>query len=265
MTIIRRMSVINGITLAAAFAAVSVFIQVEAQGILPAELVKYPDTIYVNAKIVTLDNHELNADPGSIVEAMAVRDEVIIALGSEQEVMRLVGPDTNVVNLGGRTMLPGIVESHVHPMGNSEAFAREIHGLRSTPTGYDLRIDAAATEDETMLKVARAMELLLANVVPDPDDWISIALEDTPESPSISTLIAPRRLSDVRISKADISEIIPDYPFILTSGNQIFGKTGYGMTPEQSASEPKAKNIWYHVTVDEHGEPVNIPVVEFNE
>jgi len=256
-----RSKFVNAVIVVTTCVASSVLAQQNQE--IPAELVMYPDTIYINAKIITLDDHTLNAEPGSIVEAMAVRDEVIIALGSEQEVMRLAGAKTEIVNLQGKTMLPGIVESHVHPMGNSEAFARKIHGLRSTPTGYDLRIDAEATEDETMAKVAKAMELLLANVKPAPEDWISIALEDTPTSPNIGTLIAPRRMADVRISKADLTEIVPDYPFILTSGNQIFGHTGYGMTPEESASKPKEKNIWYHVTVDEHGDPVNLPVVEF--
>lgn len=239
--------------------------QVERQE-APSILVEYPDTIFRNAKIVTLDNHDLNPDPGSIVESMAVRDAIIIALGTEEEILALAGPDTVIIDLGGKTMLPGIVESHVHPMGNSESFAREKFGLRATPTGYELRMDAAATSDETMAKVARAMELLLDNVEPGPDDWISISLDDSPPgAPSVSTLIAPRRLADVRISKDDITEIVPDYPFILTSGNQIFGKTGYGATPEESAEEPREKNIWYHITVDEHGEPVSVPVIKFIE
>jgi len=235
-----------------------------AQGIA-SELIKYPDTIYINAEIITLDNHNLNSDPGTIVEAMAIRDSVIIALGSIQHVMRYAGPETEVIDLGGKMVLPGIVESHVHPMTNTERLAREKFGLRSTPTGYDLRMDVAATADETMVKVARAMELLLANVNPGPDDWISISLESSPDlgytSADVGNLMNARRLADVRISKEYLTEIIPDYPFILTSGIPIFGKTG--VIPD--SIEMKEKGVWYHITVDEHGDPVWNKVIEFNE
>jgi hypothetical protein len=242
---------------------INVLAQERVQGV-PSLLVKFPDTIFMNAVIITLDNHEMNSDPGTIVQAMAVRDDVIIALGSEQEIMELAGPDTEVVDLQGKMVLPGIVESHVHPMGNSESFAREKYSLRSTPTGYDLSMDVAATSDETMAMVARAMELLLANAEPGPNDWISISLDDAPElgitSDEVGALMNARRMSDVRVSKEDISEIVPNYPFLLTSGNRIFGKTGF--SPDGPV-EVKQKNIWYHITVDEHGEPVTTQVIEF--
>jgi hypothetical protein len=236
---------------------------------IPSILVEYPDRIFMNAVIVTLDNHELNANPGSIVQAMAVRDDVIIALGTDQEIMTLAGPETEILDLKGKMVLPGIVESHTHPMGKSESIARQLFSLRSSPTGYDLRMDMAASPDETMAKVARAMEVLLENTQPGPDDWISISLVNVPElgyssSSDVATLMSARRLVDVKISKSDISEIVPDYPFMLTSGEQIFGKTGEGLTPE-SRPALKEKNVWYHITVDAHGEPVSVPVVEFTE
>jgi len=251
------------IILMSALCPAAVIAQDRSTGISPL-LVRYPDTIFMNATIVTLDNHEMNTDPGSIVQAMAVRDDMILALGSEQDILALAGPETEIIDLGGKMVLPGIVESHVHPMGNSESFAREKFGLRSTPTGYDLSMDVAATPDETMAQVARAMELLLANAVPGPDDWISISLNAAPElgitTDEVAALMNSRRLSDVKISKDDISEIVPNHPFLLTSGNQIFGKTGYD---EEGVMRTNMKNIWYHITVDEHGDPVSTPVIEF--
>ena len=41
-----------------------------------------PDTILYNGKIVTVDNHEINADVGTIAEAVAIRDGKIVAVGS---------------------------------------------------------------------------------------------------------------------------------------------------------------------------------------
>ena len=45
---------------------------------VPAELISWPDSIYTNAIIVTLDEHELNDDPGTIAEAMAIHDGSIL-------------------------------------------------------------------------------------------------------------------------------------------------------------------------------------------
>ncbi len=93
--------------------------RVSAQAItsLPSEILRYADAVYGNATIRTLDDHERNSNPGTIVQAMAIREEVIIGLGSEAEIMRMAGPNTKVVDLQGKMVIPGIVESHVHPMG----------------------------------------------------------------------------------------------------------------------------------------------------
>ena len=78
---------------------------------LPPEIVKYADAIFMNATIITMDVHVMNPDPGSIVEAMAVRDEEIIALGSNQEIMRMSGPDIEVRdNKTIMTVLAGEIE-----------------------------------------------------------------------------------------------------------------------------------------------------------
>jgi hypothetical protein len=220
---------------------------------LPPEILLYADTVYVNATIVTLDDHAMNDNPGTIAEAMAVRDEVIIAIGKKDDILKMAGPKTKVVDLQGKTVLPGIVESHVHPMGEAEKYAREIFKLRNTPEGYALDLDVGATEDETMAKVAKAMEVLLANTKPKPEDWINISLVHNPElgfaTPAdVSTLMSAPRLTDVSITKEDVSEIVSDYPFVLSSASSIL-------------DAPK-KNIWYHITVGPDGQPVTTPVVE---
>jgi len=224
-----------------------------AGGGVPSLDVEYPDSIYMNGHIVTLDDHKMNSDPGTIAQAMAIRNEVILAIGSDKDIMKLAGPKTRIVDLKGKTVLPGIVESHVHPMGPSEAFARKKYHLRSTPEGYALSMDVGATADETMAKVADAMKLLLSKVKPKPDDWINISLVHNPElgfaSPAdVSTLMSTPKLSDVKISKSDISEIVPNYPFVLSSATAVL-------------SAPK-KNAWYHITAGPQGQPITDKVVD---
>ena len=220
---------------------------------LPPGVVQYADAVYTNAKIVTLDDHAMNSNPGSIVQAMAIRDEKILALGTNADMMKYAGPKTKVVDLLGKMVIPGIVESHVHPQGAALNIAREKFKLRSTPEGYALSMEVGATTDETMAKVAKAMELLLANAQPTPEEWINISLLHNPElgfaSPAdVSTLMSAPRLSDVAINKSDISEIVPNYPFVLSSASSIL-------------SAPD-KNVWVHITRGPNGEPVVTPVVK---
>ena len=52
----------------------------------------YPELIIYNGKIVTMDDDSFSSDPGSIFEAMAVRNHEILALGNNAEVRELAGP-----------------------------------------------------------------------------------------------------------------------------------------------------------------------------
>ena len=69
----------------------------------------YPDTIVYNANIITMDDASFSSSPGTIAEAMAIRDDKILALGSSKQMRSLAGPDTSQVDLNGRTVLPGFI------------------------------------------------------------------------------------------------------------------------------------------------------------
>ncbi|OYR40665.1 MULTISPECIES: amidohydrolase [unclassified Halorubrum] len=66
------------------------------------------DRLFVNGEVHTL------AAPDETHEAVAVRDGAIVRLGSTREVEFLEGVDTDVVDLGGRVLLPGFVDAHTH-------------------------------------------------------------------------------------------------------------------------------------------------------
>ena len=65
------------------------------------------DTVLTNGKIVTLD-------AAGIVEALAVTDGKIVATGKSDEIVRLAGPATRRIDLDGRTVIPGLINSHMH-------------------------------------------------------------------------------------------------------------------------------------------------------
>lgn len=81
---------------------------------VPARIAHYPDVVVYNAKIVTMDDKCTRTSPGSVVEAMAVRDGKILALGKTTEILPLAGPLTRRVDVKGRTVIPGIIDAHTH-------------------------------------------------------------------------------------------------------------------------------------------------------
>jgi predicted amidohydrolase YtcJ len=67
-----------------------------------------PNIIYHGGTVITMDKKTPQA------EAVATHGGRIVAVGSATKVLTLAGPSTKVVNLNGRTMLPGLIEPHNH-------------------------------------------------------------------------------------------------------------------------------------------------------
>ncbi|MEN9726430.1 MAG: hypothetical protein RL434_796 [Pseudomonadota bacterium] len=65
-------------------------------------------TLFVNGNVLTVDRHFSRA------EALAVQGDRILAVGSTQEIRRFKGPGAREVDLGGRTLIPGFVDTHGH-------------------------------------------------------------------------------------------------------------------------------------------------------
>jgi hypothetical protein len=105
---------------------------------LPAAA-QVPDTVLVNGKVVTLDARS------SVREALAIRDGEITALGGNAEIRKLAAPTTRVVDLGGRTVIPGLIDSHLHAIRAALSFTSEVNwiGTRSLPEALARIRDAA--------------------------------------------------------------------------------------------------------------------------
>ena len=74
------------------------------------------DMVLINGKIITVDPND------RIIEAIAIRGNRVEAVGSTDEIKQLVGPDTNVIDLEEKTVMPGIIDSHTHPSNISFKF-----------------------------------------------------------------------------------------------------------------------------------------------
>ena len=87
-----------------------------------------PDLIVFNGKIATVD------EDMTFVEAMAIRDDTLVSLGSNEDILRLAGPQTKRVDVKGRTVLPGIVDPHRHLGGFRAEDFPEVKGIRVPPS-----------------------------------------------------------------------------------------------------------------------------------
>lgn len=67
------------------------------------------DMIITNAKILTLDSQS------TIAEAMAIKDDKIFAVGTNGEIKKLAGRDSKIIDARGKTVIPGIIDAHLHP------------------------------------------------------------------------------------------------------------------------------------------------------
>ncbi len=97
------------------------------------------DLIVRNAKIATLQSN------GSVAEAFAVRGEKFVAVGGQTEVMRLAGDRTRVVDAGGRRVIPGLNDSHMHAIRGGLQYNLELRwdGVGSLQRGLEMIRDQA--------------------------------------------------------------------------------------------------------------------------
>ncbi len=74
--------------------------------------------ILINGKIITVDPEF------RIVEAVAIKDEKILAVGTTKEIERLKEPKSNVIDLEGKTVLPGLIDSHLHMVNTGRVLSQ---------------------------------------------------------------------------------------------------------------------------------------------
>ncbi|MBS0380690.1 MAG: amidohydrolase [Proteobacteria bacterium] len=110
-----------------------------------------PEVVYVNGRVFT------GLGQGPSAQALAVRDGRILATGSDASIRALTGPGTRVVDLGGRFLMPGLIDGHLHPLEGGQKLVKcNLNYERLTVAQLQARIQKCL--DDT-----RAHE---------PDDWL---------------------------------------------------------------------------------------------
>ncbi|MEE2823209.1 MAG: amidohydrolase family protein [Acidobacteriota bacterium] len=136
----------------------------------------YADSVVVNGKIVSMDDRSIIPDtPGGIYQAMAIKGKRVMGLGTNDEMVKLTGPRTRKVDVGGRTVIPGLVQTHYHIF--SPAAARYGPQVGLTDPSVNISVVAEATAEATAKKVRESiLNAIRVQQIPK-GKWISVNLE----------------------------------------------------------------------------------------
>ena len=108
------------------------------------------DLILFNGKVATLDRQNPQA------EAVAVREGRVVLAGETREAMRLAGPKSTIIDVGGRRVIPGLIDSHMHIIRGGLNYNMELRwdGVTSLADAMDmLRRQVAATPAPQWVRV----------------------------------------------------------------------------------------------------------------
>ncbi|HKM76745.1 MAG TPA: amidohydrolase family protein, partial [Candidatus Bathyarchaeia archaeon] len=92
------------------------------------------DTVLVNGRIATLDAR------GSFQSALAIKNGRLVAVGGDREIMGYRNAETQVIDVGGRTVIPGLIDSHNHFIREGLNYNLELRwdGVRSLGEGLSM-------------------------------------------------------------------------------------------------------------------------------
>ena len=140
------------------------------------------DLVLYNGKVITVDSNF------SLARSIAIRGDRIVAVG--EDVRSLAGPSTKQIDLGGRTVIPGLMDGHLHNAGGGPGVA--LAGVRT--------IEDLLAAVEARAKAAPPGEIIVSN-----SDWHEAQLKE-------------KRLPHRR----ELDRVAPNHPVVLVRGGHEF-------------------------------------------
>jgi len=186
-----------------------------------------PDQIFLNGKIATVD------DFFSISEAVAIKGERILAVGTNEEIESLSEPSTPRTDLDGRTVIPGLIDNHNHVVRATEYWPNEA------------RLDGVTSRSEALeILNAKAETLASGNWLMSLGGWSEAQFTD----------------SQADFTLAELDAVAPERPaFIQSVYHHAFGNTAWfnamGIPLNASQEEQSAAvGLAAHVVRDVSGQ-----------
>ena len=97
------------------------------------------DIVLINGKIITVDAKD------SIVQALAIHNGKIASIGSNEKIMALAAKNAKVIDLRGRTVTPGLIDTHCHFDETERIYGIELSKITKIPEALELVSQQVAT------------------------------------------------------------------------------------------------------------------------
>ena len=183
---------------------------------VPVELISYPELIIHNANLVTMDDTTPTGPPGTIAQAMAIKGDTIQLVGSNDQVLRLAGPGTRKIDVQGRTVIPGLINTHVHLHGGYisrwlRRFPDELSKMFEHVRNFNV---AGNTVDE----VTNAIELVLKEqmAAAPKEQWANISVQNRGK---YGFGIGALYLNEGHMTREKLDALAPDRPVYVGGGD----------------------------------------------
>lgn len=186
---------------------------------------KFADWVFLNGNIITMDDDE--PEDITIADAVAIRNKKFEAVGCRADVSPWVGPNTNKINLAGRSIIPGLIDTHSHLQGYSlhhrgGDLVPELDSTSISGTKWDdvkqntletVRQQVKQTESGKWIMVSLPFSLQ----DPDGNDIASTAAVFAPWG------VLPSDTTEPVVTRDELDEVAPDNPvYVGAAASAIF-------------------------------------------
>lgn len=165
----------------------------------------YAETVIVNGKVITADSDD--PEDVTIAEAIAIRDDRILAVGTNADIRKLVADWTEVIDAKGNSVIPGLIDTHNHIYETSTGFpwvVRSLPELMEIELRRDNEIELAELLEKAV--AARAKQIPAG-------DWIRVRVNPAG--------VAVKAFGSL-ITRQSLDHVGPDHPvFVSTRGGSV--------------------------------------------
>ncbi len=155
------------------------------QQVYPPELFAYADTVLYNGKILTAD------DQFTMAQAVAIRDGKFLAVGETSRILQLAGPQSRRIDLQGKTVVPGFMDTHLHSAFMNISFKSGQSGKVRLES-----LEGGLKEIEEFVKSAQ------------PGEWVNLA--------------GPRGPAFAALRKEHLDKVAPNNPLTVSASSDDF-------------------------------------------
>lgn len=202
----------------------------------PREVLRFADMVLFNGKVLTADKDF------TIAEAVAIRDGRIMAAGRSADILKMADQKTRRIDLEGRTVIPGIVDSHSHLFDYAiNRWGKDVAALEPNLQDFRQKTIEGKSVEEVMAKLKELMATIepgrWTQVLVRPEDvasdmWNKLSIEDidrlSPNHPLIVRTAGTRRFYNSKVREAVRNRFGQDFPSLVDRDGKYHGRGGAG-------------------------------------